>query len=249
MKHIDLRPAAFAGILFFFSCSKETSISNDTPLSGAWPKTYTEDVTSSSLGHVVETFNLSYDGDHRMVSMVSASNPGNKFLYQYNGSSSYTMDLYLNNELNIHEKLWVNSLSFIDSTFQYNDTHDTLTEKYIYNSAKQLIQKNEYDYSTANGSVLSNTTHYTYDNNGNLIKESDDYSTTQYDYYFDKPYSLNFSAAYFPLPKYFVKTETYDDGSDIVTLTHTYTFDGSNRLISDKAVSSDGGIVIKSYTY
>jgi YD repeat-containing protein len=248
MKHITLGWAVFAGILFFSSCSKETSNTNDTE-SSTLPKTYTEDVTTASLGHVVETFNLSYDGDKRLVSMISTSNPGNKFVYQYNGSSAYTMDLYLSNQLNIHEKLWINSLPLIDSTFQYNDTNDTTTEKYIYNSAKQLIQMNEYDYSTASGSVLTNTTYYTYDNNGNLITEGDANGIWQYEYYLDKPYTLNLSLAYFPQPKYFTKTETYDDGSGPVTVIHTYTFDSSNRLIADKIVADDGGIVIKSYTY
>ena len=86
-----------------------------------------------------------------------------KFQFAYATDDTYSMDLYTYGALSIFdEKYWVNSASLMDSTFQYNDTQDTSTEKYIYNADKQLAQLKEYDYSNA-VSVLANTTSYTYE--------------------------------------------------------------------------------------
>src|SRR4030095_4653425 len=123
------------GVLFFASCNKD----NKAPDSSL-PKTYTEDVRSSGYNSVT-VYNLTYDGDNRLVSMASTPEPSiGKFIYQYANDNSFTMDLYNSNVLDIHEKFWVNSLSLVDSTFQYNNTNDSSTAKYIYNYGNQLIQ-------------------------------------------------------------------------------------------------------------
>ena len=231
------------------SCQKEFSVSNPT---GTTPtpfnrvKTYTEDLTSGGT-HSVTTFDLSYDNSNRLVSMISETDPGDKFIFKY-GSGSYTGDIFNSNALSIHEVFFLNSIPLVDSTFQYNDTNDSTTEKYIYNSAKQLVTLKEYDYSLLTGSVLANTTNYKYDSNGNQISATDDYSVVLYDYT-ALANTLVIGAPYFPVNKNLVKTTTYSFGVSTIILNHTYTFDGSNRLSTETITDSATYTFIKTYTY
>ena len=248
MKNIILFPALL-GIFILVSCKKDNNTPNTN--SSALPKTYTEDVRSSVIGNSVTTYNLTYDANNRLTSLVSTpAPPVLKFQYTYASDNTYTLDLYDNGNLNIHEKIWVNSASLMDSTFQYNDTQDTSTEKYIYNQNNELIQIKGYDYSSS-VSVLSNTTTYTYDNNGNAITESDDLGKfVTYDYYTDLPNNLNVGMLYTSPSKNLIKTATAQSGGNQVTATHFYSFDGSNRLIKD-SISTTGTdlIAIRSFTY
>lgn len=234
----------------FTSCQKDYNRGDDitTPATSSKVKTYTEDLESGGQ-HSATTFNLAYDANNKMISMTSAASPGDRFEYHYS-NGSYTMDLYNSNTLSIHEVAFINSNSLIDSTFQYNDTNDSTTEKYIYNVAKQLITIKEYDYSLTTGAVLSNTHHYTYDSRGNVIKLSDDYTVTTYDYYPDLVNNLVFDEPYMPaVSKDLVKTTTFFDGSDTITATHVYTFDAANRIVTEKITLDSGEIATKSYTY
>ncbi|KAA9039087.1 hypothetical protein FW778_09615 [Ginsengibacter hankyongi] len=229
----------------FTSCQKEKSNDPNNPASSK-VKTYTEDATEGGT-HSVITFDVTYDASNRPVSLISESSPGDKFVLQY-GSGSFTLDLYNSNVVSVHEVSFLNSNSLIDSTFQYNDTSDSTTEKYIYNSAKQLITLKEYDYSKANGTQLFNTTNYTYDSNGNPQSETDDFSVTTYEYT-TFVNNLVFMPTYLPVAKNLVKTTTVTSGGSSSVLNHSYTFDGSNRLSTEKITDDNGNILIKSYTY
>lgn len=235
--------------IVFISCQKEVKdILPATTVSTSKVKTYTEDVTSPG-GHSVITFNLAYDANDRPVSMISATSAGDKFLYQY-ATGSYTMDLFNSNVLSIHEIFYTNSNSLVDSTLQYNDTHDTTTEKYLYNNAGQLIAVKHYDYSRATGSVLFNTDNYTYDSNGNVAKFTDNNGITSFGYYTNLVNNLSFGPPYFPLSKNLVKTTIFNSGGTPITLNHTYTFfDTNNRITTEKVIYDSGEIVIKTYTY
>jgi hypothetical protein len=226
------------------SCKKETSSPN-SPTSFSKVKTYTEDVTSGGT-HSVITFDVSYDGSNRPVSFISESSPGDKLVFQYK-SGSFTSDVYNSNTISIHEILFLNSNSLVDSTFQYNDTNDSSTEKYIYNSAKELVTLKEYDYSLVTGTQLFNTTNYTY-NNGNQISATDDFSVTTYEYT-TLVNGLVFGIPYLTFNKNLVKTTTVTSGGSTTILNHTYTFDGSSRLSTEKIVDDNGDIVLKTYTY
>jgi hypothetical protein len=246
MKKTPLLPILL--LIFLFTACKK---SNDAPASnGSLPKTYTEDIRSSGLNSVT-TYNLLFDANNRITSMAAIPEPSIvKFIYKYTANTSLTMDLYNSNALSIHEILWLNASSKLDSTFQYNDTNDSSTEKYIYNSDKQLVQIMNYNYSYT-GAVLDHTTDYTYDNMGNATTESNsDGSSTSYTYYTDMPNTLNLGQLFFPQPKYFIKTATSSSGGSPLTATHFYTFDSSNRLVKDSASTTGvDAIVIKSYTY
>jgi len=239
------------GILFFYSCSKENSSPGNTN-GVSLPKTYTEDLRSSVIGNSLVTYNLTYDNNNRMVSMVAIPDPPIlKFIYQYVNNSSFTLDLYNSDVLSIHEILWLNNNSLLDSTYQYNDTNDTSTEKYIYNANKQLIQENTYDYHSS-GNILSGTTNYTYDNNGNMTKQVDDQGNTiTNDYYSNIQNVYPFGQVFTSQSKNMVKTSVLTNGGYTETTTHYYTFDNSNRLIKDSTYSSGATeiIAIKSYTY
>ena len=183
-----LLAATFFAFLLFAACKKD----NDTPStsSASLPKTYTEDIRSTGFNSLT-TYNLTYDGDNRITSMTAIPEPAIvKFVYNYSSNNLLTMDLYNSNALSIHEILWLNSSGTLDSTFQYNDTNDSSTEKYIYNSGKQILQIRNYNYSSG-GSELDHTTDYIYDNLGNAITEStSNGSSTNYTYYTDLPNTL-----------------------------------------------------------
>jgi YD repeat-containing protein len=226
------------------SCSKDNSAPNQ---SVSLPKTYTEDVRSTVVGNSITTYNLSYDGQGRLLSMISTSTPTFKLTYQYSGSS-FTSDIYNNDLLQIHEMFWLNSASLVDSTFQYNNTQDSTTEKYLYDPGKSLIQKIEYDYHQT-GAIPAQVTNYSYDNSGNLVSESTNTgSSTQYTYT-NLP-NVNFFQSYFPQPKYLINTATMSVSGFLETATHTYSFDSNNRLTRDSVYTSGTDlIVIKSYAY
>jgi hypothetical protein len=235
-------------VIFLFTACKK---SNDTPAgNGSLPKTDTEDSRSSGFNSVT-TYNLTFDGNNRITSMAAIPDPSIvKFIYKYTGTTSLTMDLYNSNVLGVHEILWLNASSKLDSTFQYNDTNDSSTEKYIYNADKQLIQIKNYNYYYS-GAILDHTTDYSYDNTGSATTESNsDGTSTSYTYFTDLPNTLNLGQLFFPQPKYFIKTATSSSGGSPITATHFYTFDGSNRLVKDSASTTGvDAIVIKSYTY
>lgn len=255
MKFNQLLTAGIAAIIFFSSCQKELSPDTATTPNGGTGsssnkiKTYTEDVTVSG-SHSSITLNINYDGSNRITSMVSATSAGDKFVFEYPASNTFNMDLYNSNVLSIHEQYLLNSFSFLDSTFQYNDTHDTMTEKYFYNASKQLVKLNEYDYSKSTGAVLWNSHTYTYDANGSTITDTDLSSVTTYDYYTNLAYNFSFLSLGMPQPKFFVKTTKITSGGSTETYDHTYKFDSSNRLTTETITdASTGDTVIKTYTY
>jgi hypothetical protein len=247
MKIIPLALAGFAVLYAFSSCTKDNSASGTVATD--LPKTYTEDLTSPANGHEVETYNLTFDGDKRLTSMISTTPNLLKFIYTYNSDKSFTLDLYESGQLTIHSLYWINAIGFVDSNFQYNNTQDTSTEKYIYNASKQLVQNKQYEYSTASGSVLWSLAQFTYDANGNMVTETENGTTTSIEYYPDLEVSFTLDGAYFPHSKNLPKTETVNSGGSIVTINHTYTFDSQNRLTSEKLVADDGEIAIKTYGY
>lgn len=252
MKIIKSLTAAIVAIAIFSSCQKEYSIQTGTttpgPVSSDVVKTYTEDITSPLAGHFVNTYNLAYDANGRITSLVSVTSPGDKIVYQYNPDNTYTMDIYNSNSISVHELFYINSLGLVDSTVQ-NDGTDTTTEKYLYNSVKQLVKLKEYTYTTAGGSVLENTVNYELDNNGNVTKETDNTSETTYEYYPNLANNITLGQLYFFRSKNLPKTTTIKQNLATETINHTYTYDSSNRLTSEKIEFSSGVVVIRAYTY
>jgi hypothetical protein len=207
-------------------------------------KTYTEDVTTPN-GHIVVSFNLTYDSQGRVTSMTTPSG-ADRFVYQYNTNNSYTLDLFVSNALSIHGIFYINSIGLVDSSLQYNDTKDTSSEKYLYDANKRLLQLRQYDISNSN-SILFNTSRYEYDAKGNVVKETDNTSQTTYEYN-NLPNSLDMGDKYFTKNTNLTKKTTYS-GSFNGTSDHTYTFDSLNRVTSEKIVTSNGEVASRIYTY
>lgn len=250
MKNINLILVLFSALFIISSCQKEYvdefATATTPSSSSSKPKTYSEKIITPA-GRDSITFNLSYDAAGRLTSMVSASSPGDKFIYLYTGNT-IKVEIYNSNVISITSFIFLNASSYLDSTFQYYDTKDTSTSKYFYNTNNQLTKMVEYDYKKATGAVIMNITNYTYDSNGNLIKEADNFETNTYTYT-TLPNNLSLGFDFLPRPKYLVQTTTNVSGGVNTTLNHTYTFDSSNRLTSERVVQSDGVIIIKSYTY
>ncbi|MEJ0105418.1 MAG: hypothetical protein WDO19_23930 [Bacteroidota bacterium] len=244
------RLAVILPVIFFTSCQKDQS--GDLPAATDKIKTYTEDITSPGIGHSVVTYNLKYDANDRITSLISASDPGNKIVYTYNTANSFSSDLYNANVLESHEELYLVN-NYVDSTYQYNNTGDTATEKFIYNAAKEWVKSYEYSYSKLTGAVLQNTITYTYDGNGNQLKaEGTDTNVDTYEYYPDLVYihPLIGPALEPPVKHNLIKTHTStSNGYSIGTAIFTYTFDSNNRISIEKAEVDDGSVVIKTYTY
>src|ERR1700722_19221236 len=132
----------FACLFVFciFAACKKSSSSNSSGKSSKL-KTYIEYVQAGS-SITTDTFAVAYDNDNRIIS-VTAPNLG--FVYTYS-DKSFTLDLYENSQLSIHEIAWLNSVPYVDSTFQYDNTSDTTTEGYIY-TGNQLTRETTYSYS------------------------------------------------------------------------------------------------------
>lgn len=245
-----------AVIILLTSCGKEYSSSpGSKTVTSAKVKTYTEDVTSSYLGNSYTTYDLSYDASDRLVSTISRANSGDKSLFTFPSNNLFRMDLYNSGSLAIHEDFFLNGNLFIDSTFQYNDTRDSSTEKYTYNINNQLVKITEYDYSKISGAKLINITTNTYDTNGDMTESADLNSNVYtYEYYPDLMYAtpivtgppnINSAKKNHLVKKQTLKSNNYLIGSVI----YTYTFDSNNRISTEKAVGSDASAIIKTYTY
>src|SRR5258708_6966648 len=129
---------AISVIIILSSCQKETSsepagVTNKV-------KTYTEAITSTTIGNSITTYNLAFDASDRIISMISASDPSDKFLFKYNSNKSYSTDTYNFNGLEIHEDVFLNNNLSADSTFQYNNTGDSTTEKFFYNGSNLPVK-------------------------------------------------------------------------------------------------------------
>ncbi len=256
MKPIYFSMAVIAFASFFCSCQKE--ITNDITEPGSTGnnsfliKTYTEDVylTSAPEDHAKDSFLLTHDDKGRLLQLVSADSAnGLKFIYQYDGDKSFTMDQYENNALSLHEVFYLNSFSYVDSTRQDDTEGDTTTEKYIYDVGKKLTNLYIYDYTTAGGAVLNETDSYEYDADGNIIKESFQNAVTNYAYTSNTVNNLDVGLNYFQQPKRLPDSVTTVSDGDTETATHIYTFDSLNRLIKDMATSDKGYIIVKTYGY
>jgi hypothetical protein len=236
-------------VLCLFASCKKSGGSNSSGSSNKL-KTYIEDARNGS-SHITDSFAVAYDNNNRIISVAS---PNLKFVYTYS-DKSFTLDLYENSQLSIHEIAYLNSIPFVDSTFQFDNTSDTTTEGYVY-TGNELTRKITYSYSSF-GTTIDTRDDYTYDNNGNVIKDvqtdgQGNINTTSTYTYTTKPLDVTISPIYFaPGSKYLPATQQQTDGTGnpIATITYSYTFDSSGRLTKETDTVDDGEVDTKTYIY
>jgi hypothetical protein len=245
---------AFACILLIFSCKKNDPVQENNTSDKV--KRYTEVVSNFSTVSG-DTFNVSYDNSNRLVSLISPTS-GNQFLYTYNGNSSYVLDIKNGALLVIHGVFYMNANLLIDSAFQYNNTNDSTTMKFVYNAGKQLIEQRTYGYSLPAGAVLFRKNSYTYDVNGNVLKDTETGSTggTNFvkTYTYTNVTGTTFSLATIYTPVLYKKlpatTSVYYPGSNTtVTSDYTYVYDAANRVTKETITNSAGNFVTRRFEY
>jgi hypothetical protein len=231
------------------SCKKDNS--NSSASNSNRLKLYIEDATNTSYD-AIDSFSFTYDGQNRITSLYSTNI---KTVYAYPTSNTFTLDLYTYGVFNIHEIAYINGSSLVDSTFQYDNTNDTTTEGYIY-SSRLLMRKSTYDYSAVTGAQISTQDDYTYDNNGNPIKDiqSDGYgnvNTVSTFTYTNQLLNYSIGPTYIPQSKNLPATQVQTDGlgNHIATVAYTYVFDSSNRVIKETDAVDNGESVVKTYVY
>lgn len=199
-------------------------------------------------GNTSEEYNFSYDGQGRLVSKISVTG-SNRFIYQYNGDNTFTMDFFKGSTLSTRQIFYLNNLNLVDSLVEINyDRKDTVSEKYIYNVNRLLVQVREYDIVNTR-SVLKNTTTAEYDTNGNVTKEYNTNNNQIAYQYTNLPFNLNIGLNFFSRNTNLIQTSTYS-GSRNLVLTHSYTFDNLKRLTSETVTDANGNIVVvKLYSY
>lgn len=240
--------------LLFTACQKEASTDNPTNPSGNRLKKFTEKLEAPGMSFS-ETFNVSYDNNGRISSLVSESNAGDKFEFAYPAANRRTLRIFSDNELSIHSDIFMTSTALIDSVFQWNNTEDSSATKYVYDASKRVVRIKEYDYTKRTGSVLTNTTNYTYNDDGDLIRSIDtDGLETLFEYYPGEKYEpidvWNLGTAQAGEKTRLIKKQTVKSGSRLIgTAEHTYTFDAQKRITSDIATTNQGYISTKTYTY
>ena len=235
----------FTVAMLLFSCKKDDTIADKAPAYKI--KTYSESVTSGSY-QISYTFNVNYDSQDRIVSLVSTAGAGDRFEWHYE-PGKVTMEIFGSNALAIHEEFYLNKNNFPDSTYQYNDTQDYSTERYIYNSGKQLTTRYDYDFYPGYGSSLYNTVNYVWDSNGNIVKEIDQNGTTSYEYDLTHPSVVKALVDFMPASKNLVTKTSFSDGGSTIVFNHAYTFDAENRVSTETITSNTGETAVRSYTY
>ncbi|MDB5278035.1 MAG: hypothetical protein JWR61_2990 [Ferruginibacter sp.] len=253
MKKILTAVFFFATLLLLNACKKDSS--STTSAAADRVKTYTIDVNQPGVFHETVTCNVSYDDNNRIAGLTSTTSAADRFVFSYPSANKFSMDIFGSNVITLHEDSYINGSGLLDSTFQYNDTQDTSTEKYIYNTANQLVTFKEYYYSAVTGSELNNITTSTYNADGDLVSETDtDNNRNDYEYYTDQSYVSPLITG-LPSPDagkkhHLVKKQTVSfNGTASGSVDYTYTFDSSNRISTQKLTGSDGSIAITTYTY
>ena len=247
MKNQVTQFTLIAIVILLSACGKKDNLQPDN--NAGKVKTYTEEIISPNYSNSV-TLNISYDANNRITDITSATSPGNKFSFTYQSNDHYSMDIYNSGTIEIHEEFFMKN-AYLDSTVQYNDSKDTMTEKYFYNTEQQLTKMLEYEYEK--GPHLTNAVSYTYDVAGNMIKSTDtDRNTDTYEYHADLVYVMPQIMPFFNSPKKMnlVKTHTLTSNGYLVGSTiSTYTFDSNDRISTIKETANDGTVSTKTFTY
>lgn len=217
-------------------------------------KSYTEEITAVGQGHTVETFNVSYDGQERITSIVSTTKPGHRLEYTYIDNNKFTYEQIEDNKLMLHRDYFINAeIGKVDSTYQYNIQNKKISFKYFYDKDNKISRQKEYLINPYLPPVWYNTIDYAYDIKGTLTKRTET-SPAEITYVYDAEYKNTTltEPGYIPSQE-LLPTHTYKIQFGITTTTeYTYTYDDKGRLSIEKAVEYDGSrqkVTVRTYTY
>jgi hypothetical protein len=250
VKHL----AFFAVSLCLLASCKKNKSSN----ANANPNKLKTYISSSTFGTFApDTFLVSYDDENRLTALSGANS---KYIYAYL-NNTIVFDFYLYNQLSEHWIYYLNSTPMVDSALvvtygnTFGNTPDTSTQGYVYNG-NLLSKKLAYTYYNHVTYASSLWDDYTYDNNGDIVKDVEYYdsaveetSTFTYTTY---PVNVTTNPAYMPQQsKYLPATVTYLDGNGTVssTGTYTYSFDSMNRLTKTTITYNNGQVYVDTYVY
>jgi YD repeat-containing protein len=230
------------------SCKKDSDAGGDLN-SAQKLRTYTKDILAIG-GRTVETYNINYDAEGRLTSLVSVSRPGYRMEYTYHNNDRFTYEEIDGDKVIIHKTYFLNSNSLVDSTYQYNHLNDTISFKYLYDEDKRLVMQKEYMYHyLISYPVLVNTTKYLYDLKGTLTKIQETYAETTFRYDSIHNNTVQLEPSYFPFIDK-LPTHTYATRHGrTIQIEHTYLYDDRKRLIQERAAESDGRVTVRTYTY
>jgi hypothetical protein len=114
-----------------------------------------------------------YDANGKIASIIDEFEES-KYVFNYSVSNKLEV-----NETNSKSNVFKANLAAYllvngkpDSIFQYNDSQDFITQKFVYNSSNQLIQIKNYGYDKSiNEYYLKVPTNFLYDFKGNIISK------------------------------------------------------------------------------
>ncbi|RYZ18197.1 MAG: hypothetical protein EOO10_26115 [Chitinophagaceae bacterium] len=240
--------------LAFVSCSDDDS-NNPNPQLDTRVRTYVEDSRNIPFGSL-DTMDVTYDASNR-ATLISKRNGSFEMNYVYNGTTGYTMTMTEGGAVTLWQKLMANGMGLVDSTIQSDMPGDSITEKYFYNAASQVIEMRGYDYNSG-VSTLSDITRFEYDGNGNRTKEieltpmGDTVSVMTTTYSSAVPNWYTSGVQFMPVvQKNLPVSVTYYDPStgDTQTSTITYEMDTRNRITKETYTITGFGTYSKSYIY
>lgn len=247
MKYPKLLLTLFGATILFHSCSKEKSPENNNNNSKV--KSYTEAIASSNFNFSM-TYHLSYDGKNRITAITPEGSSDSKISFTYQSNERYSMELYNSGNLEIKQDYFLRN-SLLDSTIQYNNSKDTMSEKYYYDANKRLVSKIEFEHDS--GPFATNSIQFTYDEAGNMVKSTDsDRNIETFEYYPDLVYAMPVTAPFFEniqKSRLIKSSNLTRNGTVLKSSVSTYTFDSKDRISTITETLSDGTVLTKSFTY
>lgn len=248
-------------ILVLFSCTKND---NPTPIYGSKIKTIKTVISGSNQGTFYNNYFYNNDGtiDYTTVSF-SNNNYISKTTYTYSTNKIIIKNFDTLNVLREYGEFLLRTDGLVDSSFTYFIPPDSVfSYKYIYNANNEPIQIKTYvyPYGSFPSSIPKIITNWTF-SNGNLITASyfiqltGELRNVIYEYYNTVS---NLTPEAYGMPYNLIQSinlvKTVKSTSDLSMDTHTYTFDGNNRVATDltKYFDRNGtlfGESIYTYTY
>ena len=120
---------AFAMVCVIACKKQDQPVTNNTTATNKVKKYTSENITSTS--HTFDTFNISYDSQERILSIIGKNSRSN---YQYS-NGYYAIDTYDGTVLRSHQGFYINSNSLVDSSIEVSNIVGHQTAKYYYNAA------------------------------------------------------------------------------------------------------------------